>query len=55
MNIACGLGTRTVAEFVGDDATVALLHRLGVDFGQGHHLGMPVAVAARGTIERRST
>ena len=44
VNIARGLGTRTVAEFVGDDATVALLRRLGVDYGQGHHLGMPIAV-----------
>ncbi|MGH2900590.1 MAG: putative bifunctional diguanylate cyclase/phosphodiesterase, partial [Solirubrobacteraceae bacterium] len=45
VNIARGLGTRTVAEFVGDDETVDLLRRLGVDFGQGYHLGMPVAVA----------
>jgi diguanylate cyclase (GGDEF)-like protein/PAS domain S-box-containing protein len=45
VNIARGLGTRTVAEFVGDEPTVALLQRLGVDFGQGYHLGMPVPVA----------
>jgi len=44
VNIARGLGARTVAEFVGDDETVDLLHRLGVDFGQGYHLGMPVPV-----------
>ena len=44
MNIARGLGTRTVAEFVGDEPTVALLQRLGVDYGQGYHLGMPVPV-----------
>jgi diguanylate cyclase (GGDEF)-like protein/PAS domain S-box-containing protein len=44
VNIARGLGTRTVAEFVGDDPTVDLLRRLGVDYGQGYHLGMPVAV-----------
>jgi diguanylate cyclase (GGDEF)-like protein/PAS domain S-box-containing protein len=53
VNIARGLGTRTVAEFVGDDETVHLLRRLGVDYGQGYHLGMPVPVgdllpAARG-------
>ncbi|HUR85326.1 MAG TPA: PAS domain S-box protein [Solirubrobacteraceae bacterium] len=41
VNIARGLGTRTVAEFVGDDETVELLRRLGVDYGQGYHLGMP--------------
>jgi EAL domain-containing protein (putative c-di-GMP-specific phosphodiesterase class I) len=45
VNIARGLGTRTVAEFVGDEPTVALLERLGVDYGQGYHLGMPVPVA----------
>jgi EAL domain-containing protein (putative c-di-GMP-specific phosphodiesterase class I) len=44
VNIARGLGTRTVAEFVGDDETVALLRRRGVDFGQGYHLGMPVPI-----------
>jgi diguanylate cyclase (GGDEF)-like protein/PAS domain S-box-containing protein len=41
VNIARGLGTRTVAEFVGDEPTVELLRRLGVDYGQGYHLGMP--------------
>ncbi|HVF78269.1 MAG TPA: PAS domain S-box protein [Solirubrobacteraceae bacterium] len=44
VNIARGLGTRTIAEFVGDDETVELLRRLGVDYGQGYHLGMPVSV-----------
>ena len=32
---------RTIAEFVGDDDTVLILRRLGVDFGQGYHLGHP--------------
>ena len=44
VNIARGLGTRTVAEFVGDEPTVELLQRLGVDYGQGYHLGMPVPI-----------
>ena len=39
VDIARGLGTQTVAEFVGDDATVDLLRQLGVDYGQGYHLG----------------
>jgi diguanylate cyclase (GGDEF)-like protein/PAS domain S-box-containing protein len=39
--IARGLGKRTVAEFVPDDAAIGLLLRHGVDFGQGHHLGRP--------------
>ncbi len=39
--IARGLGKRTVAEFVGDEATLVLLRELGVDDGQGFHLGRP--------------
>jgi len=41
VNIARGLGAKTVAEFVGDDATVQRLRELGVDYGQGYHLGRP--------------
>ncbi len=44
VDIARGLGTQTVAEFVGDDATVELLRQLGVDYGQGYHLGCPASV-----------
>ena len=44
VDIARGLGTQTVAEFVGDDATVELLRQLGVDYGQGYHLGCPAPV-----------
>jgi diguanylate cyclase (GGDEF)-like protein/PAS domain S-box-containing protein len=44
VDIARGMGTQTVAEFVGDDATVELLRQLGVDYGQGYHLGRPAAV-----------
>jgi EAL domain-containing protein (putative c-di-GMP-specific phosphodiesterase class I) len=39
--IARGLGKNTVAEFVPDDRTIELLLALGVDNGQGYHLGMP--------------
>ena len=45
VQIAHGLGKRTVAEFVGDDQTLRLLGRFGVDFAQGYHTGRPVAVA----------
>lgn len=41
VDIAKAMGTRTCAEFVGDDETVELLRELGVDFGQGFHLGRP--------------
>jgi EAL domain-containing protein (putative c-di-GMP-specific phosphodiesterase class I) len=38
---AKGLGTKTVAEFVGGERTVSLLRELGVDYAQGYHLGRP--------------
>ena len=41
VGIAKGLGKKTVAEHVGDDETVEILKELGVDYGQGYHLGMP--------------
>ncbi|MGO9898826.1 MAG: putative bifunctional diguanylate cyclase/phosphodiesterase [Solirubrobacteraceae bacterium] len=45
VEIARGLHTETVAEFVPDDPTVALLSKLGVDYGQGYHLGAPAPLA----------
>jgi diguanylate cyclase (GGDEF)-like protein/PAS domain S-box-containing protein len=44
VDIAAGMGKRTVAEYVGDDETTRLLTRLGVDFGQGFHLGRPAPI-----------
>ncbi len=44
VSIANGLNTRTIAEFVGDDATIDLLRNLGVDYGQGYNLGRPAAL-----------
>jgi diguanylate cyclase (GGDEF)-like protein len=41
VDIARGLNTKTVAEFVGDEVTVELLRSLGIDYGQGYHLGRP--------------
>ena len=41
VDIARGLGKRTVAEHVGDAETAELLHRMGVDHAQGFHLGKP--------------
>ena len=41
VDIARGLGKRTVAEHVGDRETAELLHRMGVDHAQGFHLGEP--------------
>ena len=44
VEIAKGLGKETIGEFVGDDETARLLTRLGVDYGQGFHLGEPAPV-----------
>ena len=41
--IADSLGKRTVAECVGDEPTVAALRAIGVDMGQGYHLGAPAS------------
>ncbi|MGI8944633.1 MAG: PAS domain S-box protein, partial [Thermoleophilaceae bacterium] len=46
VSIAHGLEAGTIAEFVGDDATIELLHELGVDYGQGYHLGRPAGLDA---------
>lgn len=44
VEVASGLGCATVAEFVTDEDTVRLLRTLGVNYGQGFHLGEPVPV-----------
>jgi diguanylate cyclase (GGDEF)-like protein/PAS domain S-box-containing protein len=41
VDIARGLGKRTIAEHVGDRETAELLSRMGVDHAQGFHLGEP--------------
>ncbi len=46
VEVARGLGLRTIAEFVGDEETVALLRGYGVDFVQGSHLGMPAPASS---------
>jgi len=44
VGIAKGLGKRTIAEFVEDEATANLLRELGVDMAQGYHLGAPIGL-----------
>jgi diguanylate cyclase (GGDEF)-like protein/PAS domain S-box-containing protein len=39
--IARSLGKQTIAEFVGDAPTLALLRELGIDYAQGFHIGKP--------------
>lgn len=48
VGVARGMGKETVAEFVGDLATVELLRSYGVDHAQGFALGRPAARLAHG-------
>jgi diguanylate cyclase (GGDEF)-like protein len=41
VEIARGLGKRTIAEFVEDEDTARMLREYGVDMAQGFHLGRP--------------
>jgi diguanylate cyclase (GGDEF)-like protein len=41
VQIARGLGKRTIAEFVEDEDTTTMLRDYGVDMAQGYHLGRP--------------
>jgi len=52
VDIARGLGKRTVAEMVGDEETLKLVRDLGVDFVQGFHIGRP-APLARWLVDRK--
>ncbi|HEX5618116.1 MAG TPA: EAL domain-containing protein [Solirubrobacteraceae bacterium] len=45
VDIARGLGKRTVAEMVGDEETMTLVRNLGVDYVQGFHIGRPAPLA----------
>jgi diguanylate cyclase (GGDEF)-like protein/PAS domain S-box-containing protein len=46
VNIAKGLGKKTVAEFVGDAETMDLVREFGVDYAQGYYVGRPRPVGA---------
>jgi len=45
VEIARGLGKRTIAEFVEDEDTMKMLREYGVDMAQGFHLGRPADAA----------
>ena len=40
-----GLGKQTIAEFVQNEPTIALLTDLGIDYAQGYYIGRPAPVA----------
>ena len=42
VSICRGLGKQTVAEFVGDQATLEFLRSRHVDYAQGYHIGRPI-------------
>jgi EAL domain-containing protein (putative c-di-GMP-specific phosphodiesterase class I) len=44
VDIARGMGMKTIAEFVEDEATADMLRAMGVDFSQGYHHGRPQPV-----------
>jgi EAL domain-containing protein (putative c-di-GMP-specific phosphodiesterase class I) len=41
VDVARGMGARTIAEFVTDADTLGLLRSFGVDYAQGFHVGRP--------------
>jgi EAL domain-containing protein (putative c-di-GMP-specific phosphodiesterase class I) len=43
VELARGMGSSTIAEFVGDEPTFMQLAALGVDYAQGFHVGRPSA------------
>ncbi len=45
VGVVRGMGARTIAEFVGDELTMRLLRRYGVDYAQGFYLGSPAPLA----------
>ena len=45
VGIARGMGKKTVAEFVTDEAVMARLRQSGIDYAQGYHIGEPRPVA----------
>jgi len=55
VQIARGMGKRTIAEFVADQESVDVLTQLGVDYGQGYFLGRPEPLAEHLAREPRIT
>lgn len=51
--VAAGMGKQTIAEFVGDEPTRALLAEYGVDMAQGYAVGRPHPSLAGGADVRR--
>ena len=41
VDVAKGMGKKTVAEFVENKETLGLLHKFGIDYAQGYYIGKP--------------
>ena len=52
VDMAGGLGIRTVAEFVADQATLEVVRDLGIDYAQGFHIGRPTGLAEADASQR---
>jgi EAL domain-containing protein (putative c-di-GMP-specific phosphodiesterase class I) len=48
VEIARGMGKKTIAEFVSDRHILRKVRELGVDFAQAYHVGAPVAISELG-------
>jgi EAL domain-containing protein (putative c-di-GMP-specific phosphodiesterase class I) len=46
VDMAQGLGKKTIAERVPDEATARLLRQSGVDYALGPHVGQPLPLTA---------
>jgi EAL domain-containing protein (putative c-di-GMP-specific phosphodiesterase class I) len=51
--IVRGMGRETIAEFVGDEPTLAMLRAYEVDYAQGFQIGAPAPLSARPDVGRR--
>jgi EAL domain-containing protein (putative c-di-GMP-specific phosphodiesterase class I) len=45
VQVAKGLGMKTIAEFVENEETILFLKQYGVDFAQGFHIGRPAPLS----------
>lgn len=48
------LGIHTIAEMIHDQTSYEMVRDLGIDFGQGYHLGPPVTIGTRNGTETTS-
>ncbi len=47
-DVALGMGIKTVAEFVENEATMGVLRELGIDYAQGYFIGKPAPAILNG-------